>query len=86
VLLREFPELPLHVFEAPPDPIIEEAILDAAADWWRFFDAGAIAPAAELPPLGDWDRAPPPPPTPQPRTQSADIAALFGLAAQRWRQ
>jgi hypothetical protein len=80
VLLREFPELPLHVFEAPPDPTIEKAILDAAAAWWRAWDKGCIAPAAQLPPLGDWDPQNWKPPPPVATSRDADIAAMFGAA------
>jgi YqaJ-like recombinase protein len=82
VMVRTLPELPLHVFEVPPDPIIAEAILDAAATWWRHFDAGQLAPAAQLPPLGDWDPQnwKPPPTSAVARTRDVDIAAVFGAA------
>jgi hypothetical protein len=89
IMVRELPELPLHVFEVPHDPAVEEAILSAAAAWWRAFGAGAVAPAArteEIVPPG-WHLAPPgwrpAVPAPRPRTQMADLAAMFGVAAQR---
>jgi predicted phage-related endonuclease len=88
IMIRQLPELPLHLFELPHDPVVEEAILDAAADWWRAWDdGGAIAAAAKLEIIpGGWDRAAQgwkPPPAPEPRTQMADIAAMFCLAAQK---
>jgi hypothetical protein len=87
IMLREFPELPLHVFEVPHDAAVEKAILDAAAAWWKAWDDGDIAPVAKLEVVpGGWDRAPKgwaPPPGLQPRTRMADLAAMFGVAAQR---
>jgi hypothetical protein len=87
IMLREFPELPLHCFEVPHDAAVEKAILDAAAAWWMAWDDGDIAPAAKLEDIpGGWSRAHrnwKPPPAPQPRTQMADLAAMFGVAAQR---
>jgi hypothetical protein len=92
IMLREFPELPLHVFEVPHDAAAEEAILDAAAAWWHAWDEdGAIPPAAKLEIVtGGWHRAPKSwaPPSaprrpPEGRTPMADLAAMFGVAAQR---
>jgi hypothetical protein len=43
VMIRTLSELPLHVFEVPPDPALEQAITDAAAAWWRAWDREARA-------------------------------------------
>jgi hypothetical protein len=91
IMIRQLPELPLHLFEIPYDPVIERAILDASAAWWRAMDRGEVPPAAPSPiPLsaaGDgWHRAPPdwlpakPAPPAVARTRDVDIAAMFGAA------
>lgn len=50
VMIRQFPDLPLHIFDVPRDPEIERCILDAAAAWWPAFDRGELPPAVPLPP------------------------------------
>lgn len=45
------PSYPLFLFDVPRHEPAERRILDAAAEWWRAYDAGEIAapaPAAEL--------------------------------------
>jgi predicted phage-related endonuclease len=37
----------VHYYPVPRHPAAEQRILDAAAQWWREYDSGALAPAAE---------------------------------------
>jgi predicted phage-related endonuclease len=45
-VLEVSPSYPLHLWQVPRHAAAEQRILDAAAEWWRAFDAGEIAPAA----------------------------------------
>jgi hypothetical protein len=53
IMVRQVPELPLHLFDLELTPAAERAILEASRLWWQAFGAGAIADAAPIGGLAD---------------------------------